>query len=366
MLFLSRCPKSLFKLAVMLGWLAWLPSAEAHPLGISIAKLTVGVGVTEAQVTMAAEDLESALGRQLYDRDAGQVPAPQLAAALPALRAYMGERLVLRVAGAPCATQPFEVATEGHVVQIRAVWGCGDDADGLVLESRLLAGVDDRFIQIVRVRHGQDVAETVLRDGRSEVALLQPPDRMAVVRDYVLSGIEHIFIGADHVAFLTALLLWATRFWPVVKVVTAFTVAHSITLSLAVLDLVRVPGVIVEPLIALTVIWVAVENFISHDIEGRWRLTFVLGLIHGLGFAGVLQEYGLPTDAIGLALASFNLGVEIGQLAIVALLMPVLLALDRLWPRPHGGIGRPPALVYGISFPVALLGLWWLAERTVL
>jgi hypothetical protein len=151
-----------------------------------------------------------------------------------------------------------------------------------------------------------------------------------------------------------------------VKVVTAFRLAHSITLSLAVLDLVRIPGSIVEPLIALTVIWVAVENFLSRDVERRWRLTFFLGLIHGFGFAGVLQEYGLPSDAIGLALASFNVGVEIGQLAIVALLMPLLLALDRLWPRSHGGAGRPPALVYGISFPVALLGLWWLAERTVL
>ena len=109
--------------------------------------------------------------------------------------------------------------------------------------------------------------------------------------------------------------------WPLVKVVTAFTlIAHSLTLCLAVLDIVRLPSSVVEPLITTTIVFVAAENFFVHDIRKRWRVTFVLGLVHGFGFAGALREYGLPTDAVAPALAAFNIGVEIGQVAIVGLI----------------------------------------------
>jgi hypothetical protein len=116
---------------------------------------------------------------------------------------------------------------------------------------------------------------------------------------------------------------------PLIKVVTAFTVAHSLTLSLAVLDVVRLPSSIVEPLIAATIVYVAAENFFVHDISKRWRATFVLGLVHGFGFAGALREYGVPDRALIPALAAFNIGVEIGQVAIVSLIFPLLLLSDR-------------------------------------
>jgi HupE / UreJ protein len=104
--------------------------------------------------------------------------------------------------------------------------------------------------------------------------------------------------------------------------VTAFTVAHSITLSLAALDIVRIPSAIIEPAIAASIIYVAAENFVSRDIDKRWRDTFGFGLIHGFAFASALQEFGLPRNALVPALALFNLGVEIGQIAIVSLLVP--------------------------------------------
>jgi hypothetical protein len=152
----------------------------------------------------------------------------------------------------------------------------------------------------------------------------------------------------------------------VVKVVTAFTLAHSVTLSLAVLDLVVLPGWVVEPLIAASIVWVAVENFLSRDVGGRWRVAFALGLVHGFGFAGVLREFGLPAGQLGLALGAFNLGVEVGQVAIVALAIPLLRLADRLG-APRAGVPvRRPALVYVLSVVVALLGLYWLAERTLL
>ena len=151
------------------------------------------------------------------------------------------------------------------------------------------------------------------------------------------------------------------------KVVAAFTIAHSITLSLAALDIVRIPSAVIEPAIAASIIYVAAENFLSRDVGKRWRVTFAFGLIHGFGFASALQEFGLPRNALVPALASFNLGVEIGQIAIVCLLIPAMLGMDHLLAS-----GRDAALpptrsalaVYGISAVVVGLGSYWFLART--
>ena len=161
------------------------------------------------------------------------------------------------------------------------------------------------------------------------------------------------------------MILWGRSLWPLVKVVTAFTLAHSLTLCLAVLDIVRLPSSVVEPLIAGTIVFVAAENFFVHDIRRRWRVTFVLGLVHGFGFAGALREYGLPTDAVAPALAAFNIGVEIGQVAIVGLIFPLLLLSDRLGGGAAMRKQRHPAVVYTCSTAILACGLYWLMERTV-
>ena len=119
----------------------------------------------------------------------------------------------------------------------------------------------------------------------------------------------------------------------------------------------------VEPLIAATIVYVAAENFFVRDISKRWRATFVLGLVHGFGFAGALREYGLPQGALLPALAAFNIGVEIGQVAIVALIFPLLLWSDLL--TAAAGKGRSAALVYTCSAVILVFGLYWLIERTV-
>ena len=183
---------------------------------------------------------------------------------------------------------------------------------------------------------------------------------------YLVFGTEHIFVGYDHVAFLLALVLWARRIWTVVKVVTAFTLSHSVTLSLAALDLVSLPGGLVEPLIAASVIAVALENFFNRNVARRWWVALFLGLIHGFGFAGVLREGGLPQEGLLVPLAFFNIGVEIGQLAIIAIVVPVLLLIDLLMaPAPAVPVRRP-ALVYTGSALIAGLGGYWLIERTLL
>lgn len=200
-----------------------------------------------------------------------------------------------------------------------------------------------------------------------------PLDRLDTAWRYLGLGFTHILpLGVDHILFLLALLLPSVMWWengrwrpaPVLRkvlletagIVTAFTLAHSLTLSLAVFQVVNLPSRLVESVIAFTVLLAALNNLFPLVTTQRWRLAFVLGLIHGFGFAGVLWELGLPTDALVLALACFNLGVEAGQLAIVALVLPLAFVLRRTW------LYQRLALPLG-STAVALLALVWCLER---
>jgi hydrogenase/urease accessory protein HupE len=186
-----------------------------------------------------------------------------------------------------------------------------------------------------------------------------------VAGHFLAAGVEHIFLGYDHIAFLIAIILWTSRLWPVVKAVTAFTIAHSITLSLAALDVVRIPSAIIEPAIAASIIYVAVENFTTREAGKRWRETFVFGLLHGFGFASALEELGLPKVKLITALAAFNCGVEIGQVLIVATAFGLLSAVDRWQISGVSGPVRNPALVHAVSFAIVLLGTYWFVSRTI-
>ena len=169
-------------------------------------------------------------------------------------------------------------------------------------------------------------------------------------------GIEHILTGVDHLAFLLGLLLAARGLREMAAVVSGFTVAHSITLALAALQVVHISPAIVEPAIALSIAFVAVENFFEPPVKRRVAITFALGLIHGFGFAGVLQELGLPTGQLVVALVSFNVGVEAGQLAVVLPILPLLIWLreKEAW-RTYG--------VRGVSILLAVAGAIWFVSR---
>jgi hydrogenase/urease accessory protein HupE len=178
-------------------------------------------------------------------------------------------------------------------------------------------------------------------------------------RSYLRLGVEHILTGADHLLFLLGLLVVCRRFRTVAAIVTCFTVAHSVTLALAALNVVTLPPRIVECLIAATIVIVGIENLTRGDEpKGRWALTFAFGLIHGLGFAGALKEIGLGTAGTSIVgpLVAFNLGVEIGQLAVAAPLLFLLWRLRRLpWFSRQGA--------RAVSLIVAAVGLVWLAQR---
>ena len=142
-------------------------------------------------------------------------------------------------------------------------------------------------------------------------------------------GIEHILTGADHLVFLLGLILVGGSFRSLLGVVSAFTLAHSITLALAALAIVAPSPLFVEPAIALSIAYVGIENLFVKDASKRWRITFPFGLIHGFGFAGALREIALPRAQLPIALVSFNLGVELGQLGVLSLALPLTLAARR-------------------------------------
>jgi len=176
---------------------------------------------------------------------------------------------------------------------------------------------------------------------------------------FFFAGMEHIVTGYDHLCFLLAVVLWASRVWPVVKIVTAFTLSHSVTLTMAALELVNLPGDWVEIAIAASIIYVALENFYSRRVDGRWKDTFTFGFVHGFGFASGLIELGVPQRAVASALASFNIGVEVGQIGVVLIVMPLLFLIDKY--VTHGA--RSAKLVYALSGVIALFGAYWMLAR---
>lgn len=181
-------------------------------------------------------------------------------------------------------------------------------------------------------------------------------------RAFLKLGVEHIIRGYDHLLFLAGLLLACRRLGTMAGIITCFTLAHSITLALAAFDVVSLPSRIVEPLIAASIVFVGVENLLRRGEEPprRWLLTFGFGLVHGFGFAGALKAAGLGAGGASLAmpLFSFNLGVEIGQIAVAAVFLPLLLLLRRV----------PKFVRHGLplaSSVVAILGSYWFLQRTV-
>jgi hydrogenase/urease accessory protein HupE len=173
---------------------------------------------------------------------------------------------------------------------------------------------------------------------------------------YVWIGVEHILLGFDHLVFLFALILVGGRWRSLLAVVTAFTVSHSVTLAVSVLGLWRPPGDVIEPLIALSIAWVGVENFVVKDADRRWRITAPFGLIHGFGFAGALAEVGIPAGREPLVLFLFNVGVELGQVAVLVVTLPLLQLARR-----RGLLDVTITRV--VSAGVVVLALYWFVER---
>ena len=179
-----------------------------------------------------------------------------------------------------------------------------------------------------------------------------------VAKFYTLLGFEHILpFGLDHILFIVSLCLLNTKFKTVLWQATAFTVAHSITLALSMKNIITLPSAIVEPVIALSILFVAVENLIFNELK-PWRvlIVFLFGLIHGLGFASVLNEIGLPRNQFALSLFSFNVGVELGQFVIIAGMFTIMYFFrNKIWYRKR--------IIYPVSILIIVIAAYWTIER---
>lgn len=355
--------------------IASLP-VQAHKPSDSYLAMKVESGRITGQWDIALRDLEYAIG---LDADGnGEITWGELSARHDVLAAYALARVQMAVAGKACALRATDHLVDNHsdgayaVLRFDAV--C-DAAGALSVRYGLFFDLDPTHRGLARIEAGGATQTAVFSPERAEQTFdLAAPSLAAQVMTYVREGVWHIWIGFDHVLFLLSLLLpavwkreagqwtpvsrFAPAFWEVFRVVTAFTVAHSITLSLAALGLIALPSRLVESVIAASVLFAALNNLFPLVSDRRWLMAFCFGLIHGFGFASVLSDLGLPRDSLVSSLLGFNLGVELGQLAIVLVFLPLSYAL-----RHTQFYAR--IVFAGGSVAVALMAAVWLAERAL-
>jgi hypothetical protein len=363
-------------------WLAALAVALcatlAHAHKASDAYLTLsrdGAALT-GQWDIALRDLDNVLG--LDANGDGEITWGEVRTRRADIAAYALSHLAVMSGGAACplvaGPQLVDAHTDGAYAVLQLAGRCAEAGPTLRVAYSLFRDVDPQHRGLLNlVEHGQS-RSTVLMVDSEHVVGGEAGSALAQLATYVHEGVRHIWLGYDHILFLLSLLLPAVlvrrdggwqaahsfraAFIDVAKVVTAFTLAHSITLSLAALGLVALPSRVVESAIALSVVLAALNNVFPVVAHGRWLAAFGFGLLHGFGFAGALQDLGLPPGSLALSLAGFNLGVETGQLALVALFLPLAYALRdtatyRRW------------LFAGGSAAIAGVAAVWLVERAL-
>ena len=248
----------------------------------------------------------------------------------------------------------------GNVIRLDFVYVFDREANNLNVVSSLDRITQEDHRHLLQIGEANDARHRVLDSGYPlvEIDYTMGIPLWVTMREFAVLGIEHIFTGYDHLAFLLGLLLATKTLLSLVKIVTAFTVGHSVTLALATLDVVAVPSRLIESLIALSIAYVAIENFLGRRLVHRWVITFFFGLVHGFGFANILLELGLTPRRLAVSLFSFNAGVEVGQLTFVALVFPLLWVLGKSRWKDH--------IMTGGSVAIMCLGFYWFIQRAIL
>ena len=334
--------------------------AHAHKPSDSYLVLAADGKELRGQWDIALRDLEYAIG---LDADGdGAITWGELRKKQSEVAAYAFARFTVRDCKIKPGAMLVDEHTDGGYAVLQFTADCGEALPRrLELEYSLFADLDPTHRGLLRAQFGEQTVTGVLGPDQPRLSL-DPEGRTRLEQffDYAREGVWHIWIGFDHVLFLLSLLLpavlsaprFAPAFWEVFRVVTAFTVAHSITLALASLSVVSLPSRLVESAIAASVVLAALNNLFPVVQRGRWLVAFTFGLIHGFGFASVLTELGLPKESLLLALVGFNLGVEAGQLCIVAAFLPIAYTLRDSW------IYRRVVVVGGSALIVAIAALW--------
>ncbi|MDB6063362.1 MAG: hypothetical protein JWM78_3465 [Verrucomicrobiaceae bacterium] len=349
-------------------------SAQAHIASNGFLTLNVEGKTISGTLELAIRDGEMAVG--LDGNNDGQVSWGELRAHQAVLGTYLQSHLLIDTAQ-PCAITTDSVKVnervDGNYLWLPFTAVCNEQPDTFHIDYRLLADVDPSHRGLLTLTAWGATQTAVLGGKQStQTFAFGQPTQWRTFVEYLSTGIWHIWSGIDHLLFLLSLLLPAVllrtgkRWQPVplarpaflniLKVVTAFTLAHSITLSLAAFDVIRLPSRLTESVIAASIIVAALNNLFPKVTEGRWRIAFLFGLLHGFGFASVLADMGLPSGARLLSLVAFNLGVEVGQLAVVLAVMPLayVLRATRFY--------RAGVMPWGSS-AIAVLAMVWLVQR---
>jgi len=329
----------------------------AHPAPFSFLDLVIGEESIEGILVLHVVDVAHDLGIEPADRllDPGEV-----ARARDRLVSLIVPRITISTdAAVPIQWLGMEPAADRHGVLLRFRIPVARAGSLRILTQMFpYDPVHQTFVNIYerdelrqQMIFNAGSGEQVYYTGSTQGAL-------AVLRTFIPIGVHHILIGPDHILFLIGLLLLGGPWMALVKIVTAFTLGHSLTLSLAALDIVTPPARIIEPTIALSIIFVGADNLMrgrGRDVRAWVALAF--GLVHGFGFANVLREFGLPAEALGWSLFSFNVGVEIGQLAIVLLVATALATIRR----------RSDVMGYRVAWAGSVVvigaGTYWFVER---
>lgn len=368
---LGKAPRTRFLLLACLFLMVLAVPISAHNPDTSYARLRLGSDEVETRLTYDLFTLQ-----KITDLDANhdqRITRDELKYAAPAIEKFLREHVAIEINS--CKTELGELdglrwpKEAGEAIEAKD-W---HSQNGLiyctfhkgVIEMPQDVALAFNFFEQLGERH--TVLGTFEKSGQTtEVTFTRAepdylfdtgfaPSLASRLLKFLQLGVRHIFLGYDHICFLIALIV-VSRFGELVKIVTSFTVAHTITLMLAAMQIVTLPTRLIESGIALTIMYVAGQNFWLKPDAHRWKLTFTFGLIHGFGFANVLRELGLPTVGTVRCLLTFNLGVELGQLAIVLMLLPLSIALTK-WRH-----GRRAQIL--VSIPILLLGAGWFIERS--
>ncbi len=365
--------KSVYKYLILLSFLSY--PVWAHKPSDSYLTLKVDDAMVSGQWDIALRDLDYAIG--LDANNDGDITWGEVKARHNDIVAYAMPRLQIKRSGIACENKVSEQLIDNHsdgaYTVVRFVSECPSAAGNIDMSYSLFADIDPQHKGLLNfIVQGETRTAIFSPDKATQSFDLKVAGKWRQFTDYVVHGVQHIWKGFDHILFLLSLLLPAVlvlankkwqptgsfnaSFIDVLKIVTAFTLAHSITLTLATLGFVSLPSRFVESAIAGSVVLAAANNIWPMFQGKRWIVAFFFGLIHGFGFASVLADLGLPQSALILALVGFNLGVEIGQLAIVSVFLPVAYLARKTW------IYQRVIFVAGSLIIVALAGTW-LIER---
>lgn len=352
-----RTPSLILRLAFLASALSVPASAHDEPtsfIDVRLSSAGMEVAIT-ASATDLAHDLPGIEPAMLLD------PAT-IAAQQHALTQIVVSRLKISAAGEPLALGLREITPvpdkrDLHLVFFHS-WTAAPEK--LRVEA-LLFPYDSRHRTFVNVYAGDQILRQDILNVGSQVSEFRTTNYQGVARvigQYAKEGIHHIFIGPDHILFVIGLMLLGGGLGRLLKIVTAFTIAHSITLGLATFGILTPPASIVEPVIALSIVFVGIHAFIGKKAsDPRLLFAFCFGLIHGFGFANVLQEMVLPREALGWSLFAFNAGVEIGQACIVLAIVPVLAGLRQWRTTVADGVVASAALC------ITTAGAFWFFQR---